>query len=196
MKTENKRRSTFAILFYINRTKVRKDGMCQLLCKISIDAEAEQVGTKVSVDPSLWNPQTGRADGRSRNALEVNDAIEKLTKKITDHYHKIRGSLGFVTAELVKNAINGVAQKPLTLMKLFAEHNEEYKKRVGVDRGKEMYEVYLLSYKHLLAFLRKQYDADDVSLRSLDLDFYDAYDLFCGRIRVWGRRRCISISRF
>ena len=27
-----KRRSTFAVLFYINRTKVRKDGMCQLLC--------------------------------------------------------------------------------------------------------------------------------------------------------------------
>ena len=41
--TENqntKRRSTFAILFYINRTKVRKDGMCQLLCKVSIDAES------------------------------------------------------------------------------------------------------------------------------------------------------------
>lgn len=29
-----KRRSTFAVLFYINRTKVRKDGMCQLLCKV------------------------------------------------------------------------------------------------------------------------------------------------------------------
>jgi hypothetical protein len=105
-----KRRSTFAILFYINRTKVRKDGMCQLLCKISIDADAEQIGTKVSVDPSLWNPQEGKANGRSRNALEVNDAIDKLTKKITDHYHQIRGGLGFVTAELIKNAINGVAQ--------------------------------------------------------------------------------------
>ena len=31
-------RSTFAILFYINRTKMRKDGTCQLLCKVSIDA--------------------------------------------------------------------------------------------------------------------------------------------------------------
>ncbi len=135
----NKRRSTFAILFYINRTKVRKDGMCQLLCKISIDAEAAQIGTKVSFDPSLWNPQEGKADGRSRAALEVNAAIEELTKKITDHYHQIRGSLGYVTAELVKNATNGVAQKPLTLMKLFAEHNDEFKQRVGVDRGKDQF---------------------------------------------------------
>ena len=32
--TEIRHRSTFAVLFYINRTKVRKDGTCQLLCKI------------------------------------------------------------------------------------------------------------------------------------------------------------------
>ena len=188
MKTENKRRSTFAILFYINRTKVRKDGMCQLLCKISIDAEAEQIGTKVSVDPALWDATKGCASGRSRNALDVNTAIEELTKKITNHYHQIRGSLGYVTAELVKNAINGVAQKPLTLIKLFAEHNAEFKQRVGVDRGKEMYAVYLRSYRYLSAFLRKQYDVEDVSLRSLDLDFYDAYDLFLRTDKGMGQK--------
>ena len=52
-KQNTKRRSTFAVLFYINRTKVRKDGMCQLLCKVSIDAEWAQIGTKVSVNPGI-----------------------------------------------------------------------------------------------------------------------------------------------
>lgn len=181
MDTENKkekRRSTFAILFYINRTKIRKDGMCQLLCNISIDAESQQVGTKVSVDPSLWDSTTGRAAGRSRNALQVNKAIDLLTERIKNHHKEIKESLGFVTAELVKNALKGVAQKPLTLMKLFAEHNNEFKKRVGVDRKKEAHDVYLVSYNHLLAFLRKKYDADDVTLRSLNLHFYDDFDLF------------------
>lgn len=56
-----KRRSTFAVLFYINRTKVRKDGMCQLLCKVSIDAEWAQIGTKVSVNPGITTlPPTGK----------------------------------------------------------------------------------------------------------------------------------------
>ena len=77
---EIKRRSTFAILFYINRTKIRKDGTCQLLCKISIDAKWEQIGTKVSVNPAIWNPEKGRADGRSENAITVNRAIDDLTK--------------------------------------------------------------------------------------------------------------------
>ena len=97
-----KRRSTFAVLFYINRTKVRKDGMCQLLCKVSIDAEWAQIGTKVSVNPGIWNPEKGRANGRSENAVTVNRAIDDLTREIAGHYERIRNSLGFITAELVK----------------------------------------------------------------------------------------------
>ena len=179
--TENqntKRRSTFAILFYINRTKVRKDGMCQLLCKVSIDAEWEQIGTKVSVNPSIWNPDMGRADGRSENAVTVNRAIDELTKEIKGHYNHIKKSLGFVTAELVKNAVKGIGQKPVTLLALFREHNEEFKKRVGVDRIKETYDCYQRSYKHLAAFIQEKRGVEDVTLRSLDKVFYDDFEIF------------------
>ena len=173
-----KRRSTFAVLFYINRTKVRKDGMCQLLCKISIDAASEQIGTKVKVDPALWNPTTGRADGKSRNASEVNRAIDRLTEIIRSHYERIRRDLGFVTAEAVKNAVKGIGQKPTMLLALFREHNEEFGKRVGIDRTKETLTSYGNSYNHLAAFVRKEYAAEDIALRSLDATFYDAFDLF------------------
>ena len=173
-----KRRSTFAILFYINRTKVRKDGMCQLLCKVSIDAEWEQIGTKVSVNPAIWNPEKGRADGRSENAVTVNRAIDELTKEITGHYNHIKKSLGFVTAELVKNAVKGIGQKPVTLLALFREHNEEFKKRIGVDRIKETYDCYQRSYKHLAAFVQEKRSVEDVTLRSLDKVFYDDFEIF------------------
>lgn len=183
MKTDNtihkevKRRSTFAILFYINRTKVRKDGMCQLLCKVSIDAASAQIGTKVTVDPSIWNAE-GRAEGRSRNAVEVNKAIDVLTEQIKGHYKQINESLGFVTAEMVKNALKGIGQKPLTLLALFREHNEEFHKRVGKDRTKESYESYVRSYNHLEAFVQTKCEQQDVTLRSLNRDFYDKFDLY------------------
>lgn len=175
---QEKRRNTFAILFYINRTQVRKDGTCKVFCNISINGLSELIGTKIYVKPTLWIAGGGRASGRSQNALRVNELIDKLEVEIRNHYHNIKESLGFVTAELIKNAVQGVAQKQVTLMKLFEEHNEEFKKRVGVDRGKEAYKLYEVSYNHLLAFIRKHYDADDITLRSLDLKFYDAYELF------------------
>lgn len=175
---DTKRRSTFAILFYINRTKIRKDGTCQLLCKVSIDAEWEQIGTKASVNPDIWNPETGRADGRSENAVTVNRAIDELTREITNHYNHIKKSLGFVTAELVKNAVKGIGQKPVTLLALFHEHNEEFKKRIGVDRIKETYDSYQRSYKHLAAFVQEKKGVEDITLRSLDKVFYDDFEIF------------------
>ena len=69
---------------------------------------------------------------------------------------------GFQTAEQVKNAVMGVGQKPLTLLALFREHNEEFKKRIGVDRIKESYDSYLRSYKHLSAFVQEKRGIEDV----------------------------------
>lgn len=186
--TEIRHRSTFAVLFYINRTKVRKDGTCQLLCKVSIDAEWEQIGTKVSVNPDIWNPEKGRADGRSANAVNVNRAIDGLTKEIEGHYRRIKDSLGFITAELVKNAVMDIGQKPLTLLALFREHNEEFKKRIGVDRIKETYESYTRSYKHISAFVREKRGTEDVTLRSLDKEFYDDFELFLRTDRNLSRK--------
>lgn len=178
-----RRRSTFAILFYINRTKTRKDGTCQLLCKISIDAEWEQIGTKVSVNPGIWNPEKGRADGRSANAVTVNRAIDSLTADITAHYEEIRHSLGFVTAELVKNAMKGIGRKPSTLLALFREHNGEFQKRVGIDRTKESYASYLNSYRHLAAYMNGKLGVEDIPLRALDKTFYDGFEVFLGSDR-------------
>ena len=173
---EIKHRSTFAILFYINRTKIRKDGSCQLLCKVSIDAVAAQIGIKVAVNPAHWNPETGRADGRSENALVVNRAIDDLTKQIKGHYKRIRNSLGFVTAELVKNAVKGIGQKPLTLLELFREHNEEVKTRIGTDCVEETYKIYVRSHNHLQSFIQKKLEKDDVTLRGLDKKFYEDFE--------------------
>lgn len=86
--------------------------------------------------------------------------------------------MGFVTAELVKNAVKGIGQKPVTLLALFREHNEEFKKRVGVDRIKETYDCYQRSYKHLAAFIQEKRGVEDVTLRSLDKVFYDDFEIF------------------
>ena len=89
-----KRRSTFCRTVLHQPHESPQGRMCQLLCKVSIDTEWEQIGTKVSVNPAIWNPERGRADGRSENAVTVNRAIDDLTREITGHYDRIKNSLG------------------------------------------------------------------------------------------------------
>ena len=48
-------RSTFKLLFYINRNKVKSDGTTAVLCRISIDGKKSAVATGIYCRPERWN---------------------------------------------------------------------------------------------------------------------------------------------
>ena len=44
-------RSTFSLLLYINRNKVRADGTTAILCRISIDGKSTTITTGITCNP-------------------------------------------------------------------------------------------------------------------------------------------------
>ena len=178
IKDIRKLRSTFSVMFYINRTKIKKNGMCQVLGRITVDTGIAQIGTKVEIDPEIWDGKTGRAIGRSKQALLVNRTINRLTEQAEKHYDDLVDLRGFVTAEGVKNALKGIGRRPETLLALFEEHNEEFAKRVGVNRVKATLDHYKRTFTLLKMFLNGKYGVEDISLRSLTLSFIESFDIY------------------
>jgi len=173
-----KRRSTFTVLFYVNRDKVKQNGLCPVMGRITIDTKVAQFSTKADVDSTLWDTKTGRAIGKSSQSILVNRIIDHLTQEINKFYTEMVDRQGYVTAELVKNALYGIGRKQEMLLKLFEEHNQEFKLRVGVNRVEDTYSSYLLSYRHLLNFIRQKYVMEDIALDKLNLNFIDDYDFY------------------
>ena len=173
-----KRRSTFTVLFYVNRDKVKQNGLCPVMGRITIDTKVAQFSTKANVDSTLWDTKTGRAIGKSSQSILVNRAIDRLTQEINKIYTELVDKQGYVTAELVKNALYGIGRKQDMLLKLFNEHNQEFKLRVGINRVEDTYSSYLRSYSHLFNFVREKFDMDDIALDKLNLNFIDAYDFY------------------
>jgi len=173
-----KRRSTFTVLFYVNRDKIKQSGLCPVMGRITIDTKVAQFSTKTDVDSTLWDTKTGRAIGKSSRSILVNRAIDHFTQEINKFYTEMVDKQGYVTAELVKNALNGIGRKQEMLLKLFNEHNQEFKLRVGVNRVEDTYSSYLRSYRHLFNFIQQKYGMEDIALDKLNLNFIDAYDFY------------------
>ena len=127
--------STFAVLFYINKQKVKKNGLCPLMGRISINTEVAQFSAKMDIDPALWDAKRYRLKGKDREAQKINCAIEKLTADIHRYYDEILSEQGYITAELVKNAINGIGTRKRNLLELYQEYIEELCKQVGLTRS-------------------------------------------------------------
>ncbi|WP_303222024.1 site-specific integrase [Paraprevotella clara] len=170
--------NTFAVLFYINRQKVKKNGLCPLMGRISINTEVAQFSTKMEVQPELWDAKKYRLTGKSRIAKEVNVKIDRLEEEIYRHYREILDEQGYITAELVKNAVNGVGQYKRKLLELYREYMEEYAKRVGINRAYGTLKAHKASYKTLQKFIHDCYGAEDIPLKQLDYAFIEKYDSF------------------
>jgi hypothetical protein len=171
--------STFAVLFYINRQKIKKNGMCPLMGRISINAEVAQFAAGIDINPSLWDAKAYRMKGRSRHAGETNQHIGQLTDKINRYYKQILDEQGYITAELVKNAVSGVGRKKENLLELFREHNGEYAKQIGVTRSEGTFKTYKAVYRQIERFLHVHYGMEDIPVRQLELSLSKSSIRFC-----------------
>lgn len=171
-------RSTFKYLFYINRNKTKKNGLCPVMGRITLDGGIAQFSTGLVTAPELWDAKAGLSTGKSLHELKVNRELKELSKAIEVHYTRMVEHDGYITAERVKNAVLGIAKEPTTLLKEFEEATVEIEKSVGINHSRATYKSYVNSYGNLSRFIREKYKKEDIPFNQLEYSFIEDYDLY------------------
>jgi site-specific recombinase XerD len=166
------------VLFYLKKNQSKENGLCPVMGRISIGRTMAQFSAKLEADVSKWNAKAGRMDGKSHHTLDVNRKIDKINLSINKYYKELLQNKGQVTAEEVKNAFQGIASVQETLLKMYAEHNETFRKRIGIDREETSHRKYRDAYRHLSEFLLKKYHVKDMSFKQLNFAFIEAFDFY------------------
>ena len=78
-------RSTFKLLFYINRQKTKKNGRCPIMGRVTIDGKMTQYTTGLEIEPDLWNPETGRAMSGGKRLENLSPEIRDEVRKLNIH---------------------------------------------------------------------------------------------------------------
>ena len=172
-------KSTFSIIFYLKRQVVKKDGTVPVMGRITVDGTQTQFSCKVTANPKLWDTKGGRMTGKSMLALEMNRKLDKMRVSINKHYQEILDRDNYVTAEKVKNAFLGLEYRCQTLLKVYAQYNEDYEKlyKAGM-RSWGSLRKYRCVYRHLQEFLQSRYHVNDISLKELTPAFITDFEAF------------------
>ena len=91
-------RSTFKILFYVNRQKAKADGKTAILCRITIDGKNAAITTGEECNPSEWNTKQGMTTEK-----KINQRLHEFKELVEKTYRNILTKDGVVSAELIKN---------------------------------------------------------------------------------------------
>jgi hypothetical protein len=157
-------RATFKVLFFVNRSK-EKNGIVPIMGRVTINGTQAQFSCKYSVAMELWDTKANKVKGKSKEARDINFALDNIKAQIIKHYQRISDREAFVTAEMVRNAYQGIGTEYETLLRAFDKHNADFARRVGKDRTKETLYKHT-SEKKMLVFSFRKYSLSNMALRT------------------------------
>lgn len=163
-------RSTFKVLFYVNGSK-EKNGIVPIMGRVTINGTVAQFSCKQSILKTLWDVKGNKAKGKSVEARNINLALDNIKAQIIKHYQKLSDREAFVTAEMVRNAYQGIGSEYETLVRAFDKDCANFLKRVGKDRTIGTYKVMVRSRNYVAAFIKSFYKRTDMSMLELTPDF-------------------------
>jgi len=111
-------RSTFNILFYVNKSK-EKQGIVPVMGRVTINGTQSQFSCKKSIPLDMWDVKGNCAKGRSKEALQLNRDLDNIKAQIIKHYQHLSDREAFVTAEMVRNSYQGFGSEYETLLNAF-----------------------------------------------------------------------------
>lgn len=165
-------RSTFKILFYINRQKTKADGNTAILCRITIDGKSTAITTGEECKVSEWNTKQGLTTDR-----KTNQRISEFRELLENTYRDILVKDGVVSVELIKNRLQGIATNPITLLAMSRAELQAVKESVGRLRAEGTYLNLYYSDRNLREFVKDK-GLQDIPISTITEDLFEEYRFY------------------
>ena len=95
-------KSTFSILFYIDRSKPSGEGLCLVRCRISCNGRTASFSTRQQTAPHDWLAKKGRVCPISAVAHGINHALSDIEHRLNALYERTLREERYITAEYLK----------------------------------------------------------------------------------------------
>ena len=132
-------RSTFKTLFYINRQKTKANGQTSILCRITIDGKNSVITTNEECKAAEWNSKQGITTDKKTNLR-----LQSFRELVEKTYQELLLKDGVVSAELLKNRLQGIATSPTTLLELSNAELQSVKEGVGKSKAEGTYTTFAM----------------------------------------------------
>lgn len=168
----------FKVLLYLKKSTPDKSGKTPIMGRITVGKSMSQFSCKISCTPELWNPRESRLNGKSREAVEINQKIEKLLLGVHSAFDRLMERKKPFDAETVKNMYQGSMDTQISLLALLTRHMEELKARIGIDVAPTTLGTYVYTHRSLGKFIKKKFKTCDVAFGQLNEQFIREYQDF------------------
>ena len=189
------KKKTFAILFYVKRTKLLKNGEAPIFMRITVDAIRAEMSIQRSIKLSDWIEKKCCAKPTNSRNRELNHYLEHIRHRLYGIQKELEDENKTVTAELLKNRYIGINEANVTFVELYTEHNQKLKELIGKGFVAATLTRHETSMKHVIEFMKYKYNREDILLKEITTDFISEYEHYLRTVRNCANNTTVKYIR-
>lgn len=166
------------ILFFLKKGKRNKAGEAPIYCRITVNGTRTELSTNERIEVEKWDSSAQKVKGRAESARTINNHLDSIKNKIRMCFNALIERNEEITAEILKNELTGKNTRKYYLVDTFELNNQLMEKEKGSKYSDDTIKRYKISIERLKAFIKKEYNADDIDMAKLNITFIRKYDVF------------------
>lgn len=173
------KRTTFKICFYIQKSRVAKDGQVPILLRITVNGQRSVASVNLKVNPKNWNSVAGKSIANTRKDDEVNARLDTIRLRVMQIYREMELDRELITAQKIMDKYLGRdSHSEIMLLDVFREHNDRCHKLADNGMAASTVVRYETSLKHTAAFIESTYGKQDIPIADVDHKFITDYEFW------------------
>ena len=173
-------KTTFASIFWVAPSKVRKSGKAPINMTITLNGERASFSTHKMVAPTNWDSVRQRVKGNNETSRLINEYLDKVKESLYRKELELLENGYILTAEVLRDAYLGKVDRlqKKTLFSVYEEFLADLKPAVGTNISGDTYYNYERAFTLLKEFVSKRYSRQDYQLHELNYSFIANFDTF------------------
>lgn len=168
-------KETFRILFFINKSSLKNNGLTTIMIRITINGNSTQFNSKLEIDPNYWNQKFQCAT--KGPYLYINNELSSIRNEIQGIYFNLLSKLQYVSVVKLKESYL-LRDKEMYITYQFEQQIENTRTSITQPLSSETKKHYKLTLSRLLCFISKKYKKTDIFIYEIDLSFLNEFYSF------------------
>jgi site-specific recombinase XerD len=159
-----KMHNSFSVIFTTRKKRKTNDEKVIIYVRITLNSQRVEMSTGLKIEANKWCEISKRARGSSEQSKTINSCLGDINNNIYQVYAMLMGNGNAINVYDIKKHYLGTPEKRITIMEIFDRFIAIRKDLVGIEYSHLTYRKYCTLKGHLLEFLNKNLNVQDVAV--------------------------------
>lgn len=171
--------NTLNILYYIQKSKINKQGRCPIQGRITYLKKRKEFSTGIFTEPENWNSTQQLVELPDIEYNHKNTQLSLITTKVNQAFLLLQvNQVTFDVNDIYKQYKGENVKVEVGVYEVYLIFLDYLKKLIGKELIQETYQKYETYGKHLKSFIKWKYKSNDVKLSNIKSSFIVNFEYY------------------